>query len=636
VATYAELKRHLAQGWNTWNTRSVLSHVLLPSGFALNLGLKDAASRRYLKEALIGRQGEQDEQIIPGPRTYDGGYTELSLKWQGIELLVQSAAIGEELVLLITPHSAHRQAPLLVVEAGMLWNRPGYVLREAQTLFGRWQEGESAAERQISVYATTGMVMEPYIATQTPYLALSLDQPVGISTGQRLTAEEISHLLDDRRAAQQAHAAEYGELAEAYAAIQTCMAWDTIYEPEHDRVVSPVSRIWNVQWGGFVLFDWDTYFAAYMAAIDNKELAYANAIEITREKTERGFIPNFGTVGNLKSRDRSQPPVGSIVIREIYRKYRERWVLEEVFDDLLAWNRWWVAHRQAGDLLCWGSDPFEPLADAYWEVNAVHERLGAALESGLDNSPMYDDQPFDKGTHLMQLADAGLTGMYVLDCEALADIATVLGREVEARELTERASQFRTALAQLWDEETGFYLNRRTDTGALSSRLSPTNFYPLMAQAATQAQAERVINEHFYNPEEFWGEWIMPSIARNDSAYPEQVYWRGRIWAPMNLLVYLGLLRYDLGQARADLAEKSLALLLKEWREHGHVHENYNADTGEGCDAQSSDRFYHWGGLLGLIAFIEAGHMGPTLTSLAERTEPVQGSYTKPMGRTEK
>ena len=114
-----------------------------------------------------------------------------------------------------------------------------------------------------------------------------------------------------------------------------------------------------------------------------------------------------------------------------------------------------------------------------------------------------------------------------------------------------------------------------------------------------------MIDEHFFNPEEFWGDWILPSIARNDPAYPEQNYWCGRIWAPMNFLVYLGLCNYDLGKARAALVEKSTALLLKEWRERGHVHENYCADTGEGCGKTNSDSFYHWGGLLGLIAILD-------------------------------
>ena len=82
---------------------------------------------------------------------------------------------------------------------------------------------------------------------------------------------------------------------------------------------------------------------------------------------------------------------------------------------------------------------------------------------------------------------------------------------------------------------------------------------------------------------------------------------RGRVWAPMNFLVYLGICKYDLPMARKALVEKSEKLLLKEWREHGHVHENYNSDTGEGCDVGSSDAFYHWGGLLGLISVIEDG-----------------------------
>jgi glycogen debranching enzyme len=237
---------------------------------------------------------------------------------------------------------------------------------------------------------------------------------------------------------------------------------------------------------------------------------------------------------------------------------------------------------------------------------------------------MYDDVPFDETTHLMQLADVGLTAMYVMDCTALADLADALSRPQVACELRTRAAEVREALQSLWDGEAGIFLNRRTDTGTPSYRLSPTNFYALLADAATPAQAARMMADHFFNSEEFWGDWILPSISRDDPAYPEQTYWRGRIWAPMNLLVYLGLRRYDLPNARAALAEKSKQLLLKEWLEKGHVHENYNPDTGEGCDRPNSDRFYHWGGLLGLIAFIEAGVMAGPEIPFENRTGDVQ------------
>ena len=131
------------------------------------------------------------------------------------------------------------------------------------------------------------------------------------------------------------------------------------------------------------------------------------------------------------------------------------------------------------------------------------------------------------------------------------------------------------------------------------------NFYPMLAHATTAAQADAMINKHLLNPSEFWGEYVIPSIARNDPAFHDQEYWRGRIWGPMNYLVYLGLLNYQNPAARSAFAKKSYDLFLKEWTEKGHVHENYNATTGTGDDVSSSDRFYHWGALLGYIQYLE-------------------------------
>jgi putative isomerase len=603
---YKAMQKGLAQGWNTWNTRSVLSHVLLPEGFALNLSVREYLRRQNLREALIGRQNPEQEQIHPGPHAYDGSYSELNMKWQGNEILVQSAKEGDDLVLLVTPlaqHPAARRSPLLAVEAGVLWNRPGYVTLEDDALVGHF------AERTVRVFTTHEQTFEPHLGAQTPYFSMQLDCPVGISTGSPRTLDEIQLIVAKQQSALLDHFTAYGELSEVYKAIQTAMAWDTIYEPEHERVVSPVSRIWNVHWGGYVLFEWDNYFAAYLASAENKEIAYANAVEMTREITENGLVPNFATVNGIASRDRSEPPVGALMCRELYRKFKERWFLEEVFPDLLRWNRWWHERRSFDGLLCWGSDPYEPVTGSDLETKQVNDTEGAALESGLDNLPVYDDVPFDNENHLMMLHDAGLNGLYVADCEAMADIASVLGREEERRELKQRAEDYRQALARLWDAESGFYLNRRTDTGAFSTRIAPTSFYPLLAKAPTQEQAERMMRDHFYNPVEFWGDWIIPTISRNDPAYPDQNYWRGRIWGPMNFLVYLGLRNYNLPQARKDMAEKSKNLLLREWLEKGHVHENYDGDTGEGCNKHNSDAFYHWGGLLGMIALIEAGYM---------------------------
>ena len=64
--------------------------------------------------------------------------------------------------------------------------------------------------------------------------------------------------------------------------------------------------------------------------------------------------------------------------------------------------------------------------------------------------------------------------------------------------------------------------------------------------------------------------------------------------------------------ARKGLCQQSMDLLLKEWRDSRHVHENYNADTGVGGDSAASNPFYHWGANLVYIAMRESIASSPS------------------------
>ena len=165
-----------------------------------------------------------------------------------------------------------------------------------------------------------------------------------------------------------------------------------------------------------------------MQSLDNKDLAYCNAVEITKTAADCGFVPNFTAPGGFKTYDRSQPPVGSMVCLMIYKRYQEKWFLEEVYPNLLSWNRWMFENRTVKDgLLAWGSNPYESKSDHKFQATGINEKQGAAWESGLDDSPMYDGVPFDPDRHIMLLEDIGLTGLYLNDCYRLAEIAEILG-----------------------------------------------------------------------------------------------------------------------------------------------------------------------------------------------------------------
>ena len=604
---YEEMKREYLKGWHTWNVRSVLSHVHMPDGFALNVAFKEYSAGGYLKETLIGRFEEAyvrtpKETAFPGMHAFDESYTEMTVEWCGMEISVESTIEEDELILLVTPVKKQIRPAMLVLEGGFLWGREGYVTRQGETLVAQGPAGERR------VYTTGTPMQDPNIPVQTAYLSVVLDGPVAFSTGNKRELSEVQALLRARKAAYRQKNAKYGTLQEMYEAMECALSWDTIYDAKNDRVVSPVSRLWSIGSGGYVLFCWDNFFAGFMASLGNPQLAYSNLREILNEQTADGFVPNFAYATGQVSADRSQPPVGSTMLLETYRVLGETWIVEEMYDDLLRWNRWFAEHRMnPGGALCWGSEEIPVLYGNRWESEGVHATYGAALESGLDNSPMYDDIPFNRETNRLELEDVGLTGLYILDCRSLIELAKIIGREADIQELTTQLEKACGGLETLWDEENGFYYNRRTDTGEFSRRISPTNFYALFSLQVSTERQRRMADEHYYNPEEYYGEWMLPSIARNDPAYPDQEYWRGRVWAPLNFLVYLALRETELADVRKDLAEKSKKLFLKEWTEHRHVHENYNSMTGEGCDSGNSDKFYHWGALLCMIALMEGG-----------------------------
>jgi putative isomerase len=608
-AEYRQVQQRLAQGWNTWDVHSVITQVLLPEGLAIHAGLKHnttEGSDAFLQDALIGRLIPGAEQVTPGPHSWEGSYTDLRVAWHGHEWRMQSAHDGSDVVILATPLPGNRESalpPSIIFTVDFLWNRPGTTMRRSDFIEAQSPTGSTP------VFCTCAPAgSQPQERIDIPgggsWFAADLTGPVGVSTGKRRTLGEIEAAIDSQRQAYEDSLHTAGTNGPIVDAIETTLGWDTIYEPSRDRIVSPVSRVWSVGWGGYVIFDWDNFFAATMAGIGDRDLAYANALETLREETAEGFVPNYARGGGWKSFDRSEPPVGAISVLGLYRKFNDRWFLEDAFEPLLRWNRWWAAHRDIDGYLAWGSDG-ENLPGNL-DDGSRGTRAGAILESGLDNSPMYDTATYDAQKHVLEYADVGLMSLYIADCDALAEMAQTLGKPEIEKELNDRAARYRVKLSTLWSDREGIFLNKDLHTGQSSLRLSPTNFYPLLARAATPEQAHRMIEKHLLNPDQFWGQWVIPSIERDDPAFRDQDYWRGRIWGPMNYLVYLGLCNYDDPAARQEFAQKSYALFLKEWSEHRHVHENYNAITGTGDDVRNSDRFYHWGALLGYIEYLEA------------------------------
>lgn len=603
---YTQIKRQLQRGWNTWDTRSIMTEVYVEEKLGVRLSLVDSGGKEN-DEIRVGYLDADAAVVHPYDHSYDGTYAEADVSWHDINVKMRCSAEGKNLVMLLTPIGNDNKGSIKV--------RPGKIW-EAVKIDG-WQRVMPDSFELVAMYGTEVMHGK-VVGENTRFVKTGDDDgfylcssaaPLLVYVGDAVTIDAAEALLNSRKDSfQSAERTKWGDNYEIHRAMQSVLAWDTVYDPTDDIIVTPVSRNWNMSHsevsdvaGGYILFDWDTYFASEMLSTDNRELAYCNAIEITKSVDKCGFVPNFISTLDHISYDRSQPPVGSRVVWTIYERWGDRWFLEMLYPRLLRWNTWWTANRMVDGLLCWGTSPRN--GEHFSDVK--YGKKHALYESGLDNAHVYDNAEFLPERNILNYNDVGLSALYVADCQYLARIAEELGRGSEAREISNRGKKMAEAMKQMWSEDDGMFLCRNFQTGERVHEMDPTCFYPLICKVASKEQARQMIERHLLNEDEFWGEWVIPCTPRNAPAFKDNYYWRGRIWGPTNFLVFLGLKNYDFPEVRERFAAKSRNLLLKDWLKRGYVYENWNATTGQGDDVFSSDRFYHWGALMGYITLMD-------------------------------
>ena len=584
------------KSWNTWDVRCLNGVMKVPEMAEIRIALYDDSTKFYLDEMLwdrVKRFGYHETQ---------GKYFDIDFKYNDLVFNMEFSSSGESFVYKITPDK-HIPYIKFFIEGMFRWNAGGVLEKKNNTIILKNENSTF----NIEVIGNIDDLIPINVSHQG--ILVESDHVIYIRCNNNMSIYEMEEQLKiNKKLCEEMIIRGEGMLEDTPQAIMKGLMWNTIYEPVKNRFCTPVSRVWCSRNGGhsfgsYVLFDWDTFFASLLSSIQDKELAYQQVYSILQEISKNGFVPNCGAQIGI-SEDRSQPPVGSYCVLKLFRQFKELYFLQNCFDKLLKWNKWWMAHRDGnGDgLLEWGSDSFPSGEVSWWQA---HNIQAARFESGLDNSPMYDDVEFDDISNTMKLADVGLNALYAMDCWSLAEIARILGNYKEADELNNEYSRIKDLVnKELWNEEMGIYCNKYWH-GGFSDRLAPTSFYPLIAGIATEKQAKRMIEEHLLNENEFWGQYVIPSISKNDPAYFDNDYWRGRIWGPMNFLVSEGLKRYEFYDTSFEFSRKSLDLFLKEWTEENHIHENYNSITGDGDDVKNADPVYTWGGLLGYLAIGE-------------------------------
>jgi hypothetical protein len=395
-------------------------------------------------------------------------------------------------------------------------------------------------------------------------------------------------------------------------AITNNLFWMTLYQPGKNRLYAPAGRRWILPTrdghDDWTIFAWDSFFNALLLSVESIKHAKDVISSVLETQYPNGSIPNWrGRFGG--SPDRSNPPIGSFAVWKCFQRDGDMEFLEYTYPHLKNWHSFWKARKGNGQarrdgngdgLLEWGSDteliaPWVPS----WEEDASGETR-ASWESGQYDLPNWDRAVFSEVTGTLTMNCVDLNSLYALDAWCLAQIARILNNEQEFSHYMKEYEQMKNLINKyLWNEADGFYYDRYWD-GSFSKKKAASNFYPLIAKIPDQEKA-LLMRKRLLNEEEYWGDYIVPTISRDDTEFMDQDDWRGKIWPPTNYLIYQGLKAYGFDAVASEYAKKSAELFMRSWINFQLCPENFDSRTGE----TGGQRYRSWGPLFALIALEE-------------------------------
>ena len=140
------------------------------------------------------------------------------------------------------------------------------------------------------------------------------------------------------------------------------------------------------------------------------------------------------------------------------------------------------------------------LSDA--STNAPRPAIVVVRPAEIAGGGRYDPWPDDFVDGRMQLYDTGMASMVVMDTDALAALAAVIGRPEQAM-LQARADEMRALIeANLWDEDGGIYTNLLAN-GSFYRRISPTSFYPMIGKGPSHEHVDSMAQHWLMNSTRF-------------------------------------------------------------------------------------------------------------------------------------
>ena len=355
------------------------------------------------------------------------------------------------------------------------------------------------------------------------------------------------------------------------------------------------------------LWDWDSFFCAkalydvYDDIGDYIEGCLLNFFEYAREDGSVPYVvysddskSNALPMFNIKKRDEScdfnsAKPLLAQMALLAYGKNKNVDFIKSIYEKLAKHiEHWENTQQKKNGLFVWRS----------------------LRGSGTDNHPAIYGRPLNSS------AGVELNCFMYMELDAMAEIAKICGDSDKKEMYIQKKEKLKNEInGHMWDNIDGMYyhldmLSEKLPTATQEIEWDVplkfkmwTCFIPMYANIAPEEYAERMVKEHLLNTNEFWSDYGIRTMAKNEPAYNTRETsnpsnWQGPIWIVSTYIIFKGLLNYGYVEEAEKISKNLLNTLCKDIRKNGAMHEYYNPETGESNIILG---FMNWNALAGLM-----------------------------------
>ncbi len=356
----------------------------------------------------------------------------------------------------------------------------------------------------------------------------------------------------------------------------------------------PLPRPYIVPGGRFrEIFYWDTYFTMLGLKLAGRTDLIRNMVDNFAYLIDTyGFIPNGNRTYFLT---RSQPPVFALMLQllaetdgpDVWTRYLPHLQQEYTF---------WMQQAESGTsraitlpdgaILNRYYDPTSrPRAEAYykeWELTetartagveprALYGHLRAACESGWDfSSRWFGKDETIVNTNAGDLLPVDLNCILYFLEQTLRDGYRQQGQTQQAGQFDKLAENRKKAIHQIfWDEHQQFFVDYNLVSQQRTEALTLAAAFPLFFRLASPEQA-RAVHDRLRADFLQTGGWVT-TLVRSGQQWDSP-----NGWAPLQWIVYKGLMNYGFTETATAGCDRWLALNDRVFRETGKMMEKYN------------------------------------------------------------